>query len=54
MNNAALCYNLQISHYSSYQTKEYHIVNNILSCNTTHAIYLWERTIYDKQYIGLL
>ena len=40
------------SHYSSYQTKQYYSINNIYSCDTTHAIYLLECTICHKQYVG--
>ena len=40
------------SHYTSYQTKHYFQINDIYSCDTTHAIYLLECTLCHKQYIG--
>ena len=40
------------SHYSSYQTKQYYSISDIFSCDTSHAIYLLECTICNKQYVG--
>ena len=40
------------SHYSSHQTKHYFKIPDIYSCDTTHAVYLLECPICNKQYIG--
>jgi len=40
------------SHFSSFQTKQYHSIPEIFSCDTTHAIYLLDCTICHKQYVG--
>ena len=40
------------SYFSSYQTKQYHAILRIFSCDTIQAIYLLDCTICYKQYIG--
>ena len=39
-------------HFFSYQKKTYHTINDIYLCDTKNAIYLLERSICQKQYIG--
>ena len=40
------------SHFTSFQKKTYHTIDNIYSCDTKNAIYLLDCSICQKQYIG--